>query len=209
MTDPYETLGVPKDAAPEEIKKAFRRKAKAHHPDREGGDAKQMALVNKAYDTLGDEEKRKRFDETGDTKGSPTIGEEALARFGQLITELLKMPDINLISTAKSKLSGYDQQSAQALTQLKKSIATLTKRRGKIRVKKGKHNVVHTIIDGQLADLNRNIEHVEHGNAVMERVRELLEDYESDEAPPQPPQSPYADAQGIEALLGGLRGQRF
>jgi hypothetical protein len=44
---------------------------------------------------------------------------------------------------------------------------------------------VHAVIDGKLADLNRNIEQVEHGNAVMALVREMLEDYESDEQPPQ------------------------
>lgn len=208
MTNPYETLGVPKDASPEEIKKAFRKKASKLHPDRndEPGAKEQMALVNRAYDTLGDEEKRKRFDETGGTEGPPTIEEEAIARFGQLVTEILNVPNVNVISTAKSKLAEYDKMALTGVAHLTKQVAQLQTRRDKIKVKEGKHNIVHSVIDGQIADINRNLDRIAHGNVIMARVRELLEDYTSDERDPneQWRENNREFNKGFDQKLGGL-----
>jgi molecular chaperone DnaJ len=63
--DYYEVLGVKKDASPDEIKKAFRRAAVQHHPDKEGGDETKFKEVNEAYDVLKDSQKRQRYDQFG------------------------------------------------------------------------------------------------------------------------------------------------
>ncbi len=57
----YDDLAVEKDATPEEIKKAFRKKAKQTHPDN-GGNSDEFRTIARAYDILSDEEKRKRYD---------------------------------------------------------------------------------------------------------------------------------------------------
>jgi len=62
--DYYEALGVGKDASADEIKKAFRRAAVEHHPDR-GGDEAKFKEINEAYEVLKDGEKRKRYDQFG------------------------------------------------------------------------------------------------------------------------------------------------
>jgi molecular chaperone DnaJ len=62
--DYYDLLGVKKDASADEIKKAFRRAAVEHHPDR-GGDEAKFKEVNEAYDVLKDSDKRKRYDQFG------------------------------------------------------------------------------------------------------------------------------------------------
>ncbi len=63
--DPYQELGVGRGASADEIRKAFRKLAKELHPDRNPGDAKseeRFKRVSAAFDILGDEEKKKKFD---------------------------------------------------------------------------------------------------------------------------------------------------
>jgi DnaJ-class molecular chaperone len=65
MRDPYQVLGLSRSANEAEIKKAFRRLAKQHHPDRNKEDPKakdKFAEVNAAYEILGDKDKRSKFD---------------------------------------------------------------------------------------------------------------------------------------------------
>lgn len=77
--DYYEVLGVNKDASADEIKKAFRRLAVLHHPDKEGGDETKFKEVNEAYEVLKDSEKRQRYDQfghagVGGAAGGPSAG---------------------------------------------------------------------------------------------------------------------------------------
>ncbi|WP_058880657.1 DnaJ C-terminal domain-containing protein [Chloracidobacterium thermophilum] len=66
--DYYATLGVPKTASAEEIKKAYRRLARKYHPDVNPGDKaaeEKFKSISEAFDVLGDEEKRKVYDRFG------------------------------------------------------------------------------------------------------------------------------------------------
>ena len=63
--DYYEVLGVAKGASADELKKAYRKAAVAHHPDKEGGDEAKFKEVNEAYDVLKDAQKRQRYDQFG------------------------------------------------------------------------------------------------------------------------------------------------
>ena len=75
MRDPYEVLGVKRSASAAEIKSAFRKLAKKHHPDANKNDAKaaeRFAELNSANEILGDEDKRKQFDRGEiDAEGKP------------------------------------------------------------------------------------------------------------------------------------------
>lgn len=61
MTDHYATLGVARNATAEDIKRAFRKLASQHHPDR-GGNTQRFQEIQAAYDTLGDSAKRANYD---------------------------------------------------------------------------------------------------------------------------------------------------
>ncbi|KAI7841110.1 hypothetical protein COHA_005335 [Chlorella ohadii] len=61
----YEVLGVPKDADEATIKKAHRKAALKHHPDK-GGDEEKFKEINEAYDVLRDSEKRRIYDQFGE-----------------------------------------------------------------------------------------------------------------------------------------------
>jgi molecular chaperone DnaJ len=65
MRDYYEILGVSKGASQEDIKKAFRKLAHKHHPDKEGGDEQKFKEINEAYQVLSNEKKRAQYDQFG------------------------------------------------------------------------------------------------------------------------------------------------
>ncbi len=79
--DYYDVLGVGKDASADEIKKAFRRQAVEHHPDR-GGDESKFKELNEAYEVLKDGEKRKRYDQFGHAGIGGNGGGNPYAGFG-------------------------------------------------------------------------------------------------------------------------------
>ena len=79
MKDYYKTLGTSKEASADEIKKAYRKAAMAHHPDRNPGDANAEAKfkeVSEAYEILSDDKKRKIYDQYGEEglKGATGTG---------------------------------------------------------------------------------------------------------------------------------------
>jgi molecular chaperone DnaJ len=61
MSEYYNILGVSKTASQDEIKKAYRKLASKHHPDK-GGDTATFQKIQTAYDTLGDDQKRREYD---------------------------------------------------------------------------------------------------------------------------------------------------
>lgn len=76
--DLYSLLDVPKSAAPEEIKKAFKKKAVEFHPDKTNGDKTKEEMfkkINEAYATLSDPKKRQMYDQFGVVGDGPPPGQ--------------------------------------------------------------------------------------------------------------------------------------
>ncbi len=72
--DPYEVLGVPRDASADEIKSAYRRLARKYHPDVNPGDAEaeeKFKEIGSAYGILSDADRRAKFDRFGTTEDMP------------------------------------------------------------------------------------------------------------------------------------------
>lgn len=88
MKDFYELLGLARTATPDEIKKAYRKKAKEHHPDA-GGDEKTFKAIQHAYDILSDHEKRERYDRGESTEQGPSRTDVAKQFLYQLFEQCI------------------------------------------------------------------------------------------------------------------------
>ncbi len=85
--DYYETLGVPKNASEEEIKKAYRKMAMKHHPDRNHDDNSKVAEAKfkeakEAYEMLSDPQKKAAYDQYGHAGVDPNRGGAGAEGFG-------------------------------------------------------------------------------------------------------------------------------
>ena len=83
--DYYETLGVTPQSTPNEIKKAYRKLAGKHHPDK-GGDAEEFKKIQATYDTLSDPDKKNAYDNPDPFGGQNPFGSGS--PFGDIFSEV-------------------------------------------------------------------------------------------------------------------------
>jgi molecular chaperone DnaJ len=72
--DYYDILGVSKSASADEVKRAYRKLAKEHHPDKHGGDDSQFKELGEAYEVLKDPQKKAAYDQFGHAAGAQNAG---------------------------------------------------------------------------------------------------------------------------------------
>ena len=91
----YDILGISKSASQDEIKKAFRKLAHEHHPDKSSGNEAKFKEINEAYQTLGNESKRKQYDQFGATfsQGGFNAGQSGFSGAGFNWSDFAKQYD--------------------------------------------------------------------------------------------------------------------
>lgn len=177
----YETLGVASDATADEIKSAYRRKSSECHPDK-GGDGQQMAAVNRAYEVLGNAERRAQYDATGSDAAADKVDNEARDNVLSAFSFCLQQQQpCNSVEFARLKFRREIDEAAQTRLMVQRRIRNLERRRPRVVAKSGGMNLMHVLIDQQLAECHRNVELCDHVSLVLERALTLLDDYESTE----------------------------
>ena len=94
MNDYYKILGISKTSSPEDVKRAYRKLAHQYHPDKKGGDEKKFKEINEAYQVLGNEERRRQYDQYGthgfggfSSSGGSPFGTEFGSDFSDMFEE--------------------------------------------------------------------------------------------------------------------------
>lgn len=184
MTDPYETLGVAREASADEIRIAFRRAASTAHPDK-GGDTERMAAINEAYTLLSDPERRKRFDETGETKEQAPLEAEAISALADVFKKAIEQEQHGIIEFARLMTENTRQQIVRNRASAIAKKEKLSKKRMRVRVKGEAANLVHALIDAQIGAATKQVEALDRALLVADAVTKLLDAYEEDALAPE------------------------
>lgn len=120
--DPYDELGVARDATTAEVRSAYRRRAKATHPDTDGGSAQAFAATRRALVILKDPARRERFDRTGDATEEQPDNTRAGAL--QIIEAFVSRAVDEFLGTQQNDPRGRDLM-AELVVLLRKQIAEI------------------------------------------------------------------------------------
>lgn len=86
--DYYAVLGVERTATADDIKRAYRKLAHQHHPDKAGGNEEEFKKINAAYEVLSDEQKRTQYDRFGDGGGGFNINVDDFGPFADIFGDM-------------------------------------------------------------------------------------------------------------------------
>ena len=123
--DHYNTLGVPREATADEIKKAYRKLAMEHHPDK-GGDVNKFQEISNAYETLSDPNKRSQYDNPQHRQQHSPFG-DAPGGFGFNFNGF----DLNDIFNQAFGQRGHPQQQQQQIFRTQVAISLMDAYNGK------------------------------------------------------------------------------
>lgn len=173
----YDTLGVPREASADEIKRAWRAKASAAHPDRNGGSTEDMQAINRAYEVLSDSARRAQYDASGTDQLDKPVEDEArdmlLGAFSQVLDR-----DGDWLLEAEFMLQGVRAQIEAHFAEATAKRGRLVKRRGKVRAKG--ENLLHGIIDQHIDGLAKQLASMERARKVQTCAMQMLRAYELD-----------------------------
>lgn len=183
MIDLYQLLGLKRAATREEVRKAYRRKAKSSHPDN-GGSAEAFNALTAAHDVLADDRRRERYDSTGEMEQARPDNVDGSAI--EVIAQKL-----GLIIHAEQDVTGLDigavleqtirediglRQSSIANQQ--RAIERAAKLRARVKRKaNGEDNALARVLDWHEGSARDNVRKNEEAVRSMERALEILEGY--------------------------------
>lgn len=197
--DLYSILGVDKSASKKAIKSAYRKQAKKNHPDA-GGDRDKFAVVKKAHDILMDDERRVKYDSTGDDSEKAPDNElgniiNCIAfHFNAVLQECSQSGTsplvVDMVSRIKTKMNAAISENQKNL-RITKTILDFDKKMvGRFKKKsKGEDNVFEIIISSRISALHLNISQMENTIKTHELALEIIKgfEYKSDKEPYESP----------------------
>ena len=175
----YETLGVDREATKDEIKKAFRKKAEATHPDKKGGSEKAFKNLNEAYLVLKDPIKRERYDlgkyDKYEPESSPVF-QIVAQMFNDIFIMVAESGDftMDIIQTMKRGIRDQISKGLNQIAKNEKVINNMNKIKARII---SKNTLAVDIIEGQIKKIKYSTEQINKEIKVNEDVLEFLEDY--------------------------------
>jgi DnaJ-class molecular chaperone len=182
----YEVLNVDESASPEDIKKAYRKRAKETHPDKNTGKEEEFIHVSKAYMILSDERKRKVYDETGDVlnDSEENIRSVAMKHIIELFMQVTtrageRVEHVDIVLEIKRALTTLEKSQNDGIAAANKKIKWLEKIRTRLH-NKGNDRILENVIDSNIKTCKANIDSNKHVIKTLVLARELITNYSFD-----------------------------
>lgn len=178
----YDDLGVPREATEKEIRAAYRKAAKAAHPDA-GGTAKDFARIQRALAVLKDPRRRQRYDTTGEVDEE---ADNARAKLIELLATILKatineiaQPDkVDLVASmlivvrqVRDNLKNHIKAATDARAKWKKIEGRWHTRM------KGTPNAMEAIVANEIAMVTRSIAEATERLALLDEAEKVIKDH--------------------------------
>lgn len=180
--DPYAELGLPRDADAADVKSAFRRRARETHPDT-GGEAEDFNKVQRAHLILIDPQKRKRFDETGESDDEQPANPDVEAY--QLIAMMLEgmamgdgeLVEADLLNHMRECMGSDIAKTKTIISKLKRGQDRTLKVQKRFTRNGPGENLIERMLDFQFSNFAERIRGFEKAITDRQRVIELLAEY--------------------------------
>jgi curved DNA-binding protein CbpA len=191
--NPYEELGIGKNAPAAEVRRAYRGKARKAHPD-QGGTREEFDRLTQAHLVLSDPVRRAKFDETGKIEDvSSDIGDQAAfqeisAILSHLLLQELEVPDLKgmLISLLRQKKDHIEGQA----NPLKRAAARAEKVKGRFKRRGDGENVIASMIEWQRRQWVETADKLNQQADILKRAIEVVREYDFEVRPAANPGEP-------------------
>ena len=183
----YELLDVSEDASPDEIKRAYRRKASKLHPDRNPDrDGSEFIQIKQAYECLSDPERRVVYDETGrDGAGEEVDPVERI--FIHILNEsLIYLSSAwEVLEKVNSVVSDLEGEAGQRLSELEVIEKNLNEIIQSTKFEGEGINLIATIAQSKIEDCQAQMDDLKNTLKHCASLRVRLKDYSSKTKPPR------------------------
>lgn len=185
--NPYDVLGVKRSATDRQVRDAFRRLSKIHHPDA-GGKTEQFAALVAAHVLLTDAPRRAWYDEHGWDRGADTALQgravATLSAHVQAILVMDKEPQGNLIVHMRKVINDQlAKQRGEGMVNHDRILKRLARLEGKFKAKRGKTDEFASILSGHKREVEMSRRALMTTILVNEAALRILEDYTFQEDP--------------------------
>jgi curved DNA-binding protein CbpA len=184
--NPYELLGVAKDATEADIRRAYRKAAKSAHPDI-GGDAEGFDRLKLAHDVLMDADRRAHFDRTGDIKPTErdTMFQHAMALLACALDSVLgqlggQVRYRDVVADLRTVLAHQEKARATEKQQIEARRAVLQAILDRFKPPAGKPNRLRQIVEAQLSTIEIQLSQFKSQAEVHAEAMKLLDGHRFD-----------------------------
>jgi DnaJ-class molecular chaperone len=181
MKNLYKILGVDKKSSIEEIKKAYRKLALIHHPDKNNGEESQEFIdIVTAYTILKDKKKRKKYDKTGEFDTQVFDKRKSALNFlATIFMNIVRDPNYDPLTKDVFKIMNICiDQEMQRMRVKEQKVSEWIKKfeliEGRI---KGKDSLFNDVLNTELRQQNKLKDDVNHEIEIMAEARKILKDY--------------------------------